>query len=88
MPEVRNDESQAEDFYDGVRKGRGRCANTSCSWFVLFLLFMSGPFGVSLELRATTCQVPSVSRESAPAAKLQHPADASATIGWRQFKQA
>jgi hypothetical protein len=88
MPEVRNNKSQAKDLYDGARKGRARYSNTSCSRFVLLMLIVSGTFGVSLEFRAITCQVPSVSRESAPAAKLQQPEDASATIGWRQFKQA
>jgi hypothetical protein len=88
MPAVRNKKSQAKDFYDGAGKGRGRYANTSCSWFVLLGFAVSGSFGLSLEFRTTTCQVPSVSRESAPAAKLHQPADASATFGWRQFKQA
>jgi hypothetical protein len=88
MPAVRNKKSQAMGFYDGARKGRARYANTTCSRFVLFALVVSGSLGVSVELRTITCQVPSVSRESAPAAKLHQPADASANIGWRQFKQA
>jgi hypothetical protein len=41
-------------------------------------------FGASLDVPIAICQVPSVSRETAPAAKLQQPADASSTIGWRQ----
>jgi hypothetical protein len=39
---------------------------------------------VNIDLQTVICQVPSVSRESVAAAKLQQPADASLTIWWRQ----
>jgi hypothetical protein len=37
-----------------------------------------------IDLQTVICQVPSVSRESVAAAKLQHPPDASLSIWWRQ----
>jgi hypothetical protein len=42
---------------------------------------------VDIDLQTVICQVPSVSRESVAAAKLQQPADASLTIWWRQLYQ-
>jgi hypothetical protein len=41
---------------------------------------------VHIDLQTVICQVPSVSRESVAAAKLQHPADASSTVWGRQFR--
>jgi hypothetical protein len=43
---------------------------------------------VGVDLRTVICQEPSVSRESVAGTQLQHPADASLTIWWRQFEQA
>jgi hypothetical protein len=89
MPVVRNDKSRARDFYDGARKGRARRANAGCSWFVLALgMAMGTAVKVGVDLQTVICQEPSVSRESVAGTKLQHPADASLTIWWSQFKQA
>jgi hypothetical protein len=89
MPVVHKEKSRVKDFYDGAWKGRARTTKQRCSWFVLFLsLAMSATVRVDLDLQTVICQVPSVSRESGAAAKLQQPADASLTICWCQFKQA
>jgi hypothetical protein len=66
-----------------------RPANARCSWFVLATAAaMSGTVEVNIDLQTVICQVPSVSRESVAAAKLQQPADASSTIWGLQFDQA
>jgi hypothetical protein len=89
MPVVRKEKSRAKDFYDGAWKGRARHTKQLCSWFVLcFVLSMRATVQVDIDLQTVICQVPSVSRESGAAAKLQQPADASLTICWCQFKQA
>ena len=89
MPGVHTRKSQAKGLYDGAGKGRGRHANTVCSWFVLVAgAALSASVWMSVDIRTVTCQVPSASRDSAPAAKLQLPEDRSVTIGWRQFNQA
>jgi hypothetical protein len=77
------------DHCDGAGKGRERCANKACSWFVLFGgLAMASGWIVSIDLQTVICQVPSVSRAIVAAAKLQQPADASKTLRWRPFNQA
>ncbi len=89
MPVVRNKKSRARDFYDGAPNGRARRANAVCSWFVLLIgAAMFTTVKVDIDLETVICQVPSVSRQSVAAAKLQLPADASLTIWGRQFKQA
>jgi hypothetical protein len=66
-------------------KGRARRTNIACSWFVLSIgAAMFTTVEVNIDLQTVICQVPSVSRESVAAAKLQQPADASLTIWWRQ----
>jgi hypothetical protein len=42
MPEMHKLKGKAKDFNDGGRKGRGRCARHSCSWFVLLALAALG----------------------------------------------
>jgi hypothetical protein len=89
MPVVRKEKSRAKHFYDGAWKGWARITKQRCSWFVLILgLTVSITVRSDLDLQTVICQVPSVSRESGAAAKLQQPADASLTICWCQFKQA
>ncbi|MET4390454.1 hypothetical protein ABIB73_006236 [Bradyrhizobium sp. F1.4.3] len=89
MPAVHKRQSQAKDLYNGAGRGRGRPANNDRSWFVLAALAtVNITVGASLEIRTATCQVPSGSRDIAPAAKLQLPEDRSVTIGWRPFNQA
>jgi hypothetical protein len=89
MPKVRKAKSWAKDYYDGAGKGRERRANTPCSRFVLFVAgFSVAAWGVTVDLQTVICQVPSGSRESVAAAKLQQPAYASRTLRWRPFNQA
>jgi hypothetical protein len=89
MPVVRKEKSRAKDFYDEAWKGRARFTKRRCSWFFLALaIAMSITVQVNLDLQTVICQVPSVSRESGAAAKLQQPADASLTICWCPFEQA
>jgi hypothetical protein len=89
MPEVRNRKSQAKDFNYGAATSRGRIANSPCSRFVLGAWIATNlAIGVTIDIPTASCQGPSVSRESAPAAKLQQPKDWSRTIGWRPFNQA
>ena len=89
MPVVRNDKSRAKDLYDEAGKGRGRRANSWCSWFVLAsAIAVSATVLVRIDLQTVICQEPSVSRGSVAGTTLQQPADASVTIWWRQFKQA
>ncbi len=96
MSVVRNKKRRTNDICDGAPKGRGRCADTVRSCFVLCLwagacLASNFTAGVghcsSIDVDRTTviCQEPSVSRASGAAAKLQDPADASLTIWWRPF---
>jgi hypothetical protein len=96
MSVVRNKKRRTDDHCDGAPKGRGRCADTVRSCFVLLLLAGACLASNSTEAvrrcssndvdRATViCQEPSVSRASGAAAKLQDPADASLTIWWRPF---
>ena len=89
MPVVHNTKSRARDFCYGARKGRARRAKTECSLFVLALAMTVGTaVRVGVDLQTVICQEPRVSRESVARTKLQHPADASLTIWWLQFKQA
>ena len=92
MPAVHKTKSQAKDFNYGAGKGRARRASTRCSRFVLagcaLWIAVNITVWVSLEVQTATCQVPSASRNCAPAAKLQQPEDRSRTIGWRPFNQA
>jgi hypothetical protein len=89
MPVVRKEKSRAKDFYDEAWKGRARFTKRYCSCFVLTIgIAMSTTVRVHLDLQTVICQVPSVSRESGAAAKLQQPADASLTICWCPFEQA
>ena len=89
MPVVHNAKSRARGLYDEAPKGRGRPANSACSWFVLALgIAMNAAVVAGLDLQTVICDEPTVSRESVAATKLKQPADASVTIWWRQFKQA
>jgi hypothetical protein len=89
MPGVHNLKSRAIGFYDEARKGRGRPANSQCSWYVrLAATAMTIAWGIEIDLQTVICQVPSVSRAIVAAAKLQKPADASKTLRWRPFNQA
>jgi hypothetical protein len=92
MPAVHKTKSQATDFNYGGGKGRARRSSAKCSRFVLAgylcLITVNMSVGLSLEIHTATCQVPSASRNCAPAAKLQQPEDRSRTIGWRPFNQA
>jgi hypothetical protein len=82
MPVVHNGKSRAG-------KGRGRRANSWCSWCVLAsVIAVSTTVLVRIDLQTVICQEPSVSRGNVAGTKLQQPADASVTIWWRQFKQA
>jgi len=96
MSVVHNAKRRTIDNCDGAPKGRGRCADTVRSWFVLSLLAgaclannliagSGGGFTVAIDQTTVICHEPSVSRASVAAAKLQDPADASLTIWWRQF---
>ena len=89
MPVVRNPKSRAEDFCNGGRQGRRRCAKLACSSFVLAALgvwIADGTVpvdvrvGISLAAALPTVNGPerSVSRESVAAAK--HKATAHASI--------
>ena len=100
MPVVRNDKSQAKDFYDGEPKGRSWRAKRVCSLFVLVALVASGTYVAgAVEVRVgifivanslPTLNSPerSVSRESEAAAKRKDTAEASLTRCWCQFKRA
>jgi hypothetical protein len=89
MPVVHKLKSRARDHFGGTPSGRGRRANGSCSRFVLVIAAaVSSAVEVNIDLQTVICQVPSVSRESVAAAKLQQPADASSTIWGLRFKQA
>jgi hypothetical protein len=96
MSVVHNTKRRTDDVCDGGPKGRGRCVNTFCSWFVLSLLaggFLTNNLiaeehrcrQAAVDPRAVICHERSVSRASVAAAKLQDPADASLTIWWRPF---
>ena len=99
MPAVHNAKSQAKDFCDGGRSGRGRRARTSRSRFVLAIALAAGLIGtgivgfrvrIALATALPTVNGPerSVSRASEAAAKRKDTAHASTTRGWRQFKRA
>jgi hypothetical protein len=99
MSVVRNKKRRTDDFCDGAPKGRGRCANTARSRYVLMLLMgacLASNFTIgvprcspnNVDRAIVICQEPSVSRASGADAKLQDPADASLTIWWRPFYQA
>ena len=92
MPAVHKTKSQAKDFNYGAGKGRARRASIACSRFVLLgcslWMAVNVTVWVSVEIQTAICQVPSASRNCAPAAKLQQPEDRSRTIGWRPFNQA
>jgi hypothetical protein len=86
---VHKAKSRATDLYDGARRGRERTAKSACSWFVLALAITVGTaVEVGIDHRTLICHEPSLSRGSVAGTKLQHPADASLTIWWREFKQA
>ncbi|MDA9491956.1 hypothetical protein XI08_23480 [Bradyrhizobium sp. CCBAU 11361] len=72
-------EHKVQQAFAGAGRGRARRANAKCSRFVLiglpFLFAVNFAVGLSLEIQTATCQVPSASRNSAPAAKLQQPED-------------
>ena len=89
MPRVHKRKSRAEGLYDGAANGRKRIAREPCSRFVLIasVALLAGLM-VRFDLQTVICQVPSGSRDSVAAAKLQLPADASMTLRWRPFKQA
>jgi hypothetical protein len=89
MPRVHKAKSRAEGLYDEAGKGRKRATSRPCSRFVLRVSFaVLVGLGVQLDLQTVICQVPSGSRVSVAAAKLQLPADASMTLRWLPFKQA
>jgi len=89
MPVVHKRQSQAKGLNDGAAAGRGRRAKDVCSRFVLAFGLAAGiALRVSVETSTGACQVPSASRDCAPAAKLQLPENRSVTIGWRPFYQA
>jgi hypothetical protein len=89
MPRVHKHKSKAEDLYDEAAKSRKRTPSKACSRFVLAAsVSMIAFLMVQLDQQTVICQVPSGSRDSVAAAKLQLPADASMTLRWRAFKQA
>jgi hypothetical protein len=89
MPRVHNHKSGAEDLYDGAAKGRKRIHSETCSRFVLVArAALVAWLMIRLDMQTVICQVPSGSRDSVAAAKLQLPADASMTLRWRPFNQA
>jgi hypothetical protein len=103
MPAVRNGKSQAKDFCDGVRKGRGRRAKRVCSLFVPFAVAFAAAgtyladtvedkvgdqFSVANSLPTVNSPERSVSRESEAAAKRMDTAEASMTRCWCRFKRA
>jgi hypothetical protein len=96
MSVVHNTKSRANDICDGAPKGRGRCADTVRSCFVLVLLAgaylsnnivvgISRCFPGEVDPAKVICHEPSGSRASVADAKLQDPADASLNIWWRPF---
>jgi hypothetical protein len=89
MPRVHKRKSRAEDLYDEAPKGRKRTPSKTCSLFVLVArAALAACLMIRLDIQTVICQVPSGSRDSVAAAKLQLPADASMTLRWRPFKQA
>jgi hypothetical protein len=91
MPRVRKPKSRAKYYSDRAAENRGRYSNTICSRFVLAFvaatILATSAVTVRFDLTTVICQEPSVSRECGTPAKLQHPADASSSICWRQFEQ-
>ncbi len=82
MPKVRNTK-KAKDFCEGEGRRRGRTLSSSCSFFVLVLLFSMG-----MRLSVETGWVGSrLSRASVTVAKVHDPTGASSTLGCH-FRQA